>query len=317
VTLSYFARGLVQAFGAHFIVSTLVSLAVVVLWRRAATAPTRASVTALRLFVLRMLPSAAGLVAATLVGTGYAMWEVRVEGEFVGRFALGAAAGGLAVLAHAGARIVVVVWRTVQIRRELDASIEAPLAAHGLPAAVIDSAFPIVAIVGLVTSRLFVARSVLEACSSEEFEAVLAHERAHARQYDNLRRLAVAGAPDLLSVHPAGHRLEAAWMHAAELAADEAAAGGLDRGVHLAAALVKVARLATTIPSDPLPASALYRGEPITERVHRLLAPPPVSEVRRWPTWARIAVPAALLAGALALVPLLHAAGEQLLALGR
>ena len=75
-------------------------------------------------------------------------------------------------------------------------------------------------------------------------------------------------------------------MHAAELAADEAAAGGLDRGVHLAAALVKVARLATTIPSDPLPASALYRGEPITERVHRLLAPPPVSEVRRWPTWA-------------------------------
>jgi Zn-dependent protease with chaperone function len=185
-----------------------------------------------------------------------------------------------------------------------------------MAAAVIDSAFPIVAIVGLVTPRLFVARSVLEACSAEELEAVLAHEEAHARQRDNLRRLALAGAPDLLGLWPAGRQLEGAWMRAAEFAADEAAADQWHRGLHLASALVKVARLATT-PSRPLPASALYHDEPITERVQRLLDPPLAMDSSRWPTWARVALPAALTAGAVALVPLLHAAGEQLIALGR
>jgi beta-lactamase regulating signal transducer with metallopeptidase domain len=161
-----------------------------------------------------------------------------------------------------------------------------------------------------------VARSVLDVCSSEEFQAVLAHEEAHARQHDNLRRLALASAPDLLGLWPAGRQLEGAWMHAAELSADDAAADRWDRGVHLASALVKVARLATT-PSDLLPASALYRDEPITERVQRLLDPPPAADPCRWPSRARIALLIALLVGSLALVPLLHAAGEQLLALGR
>ena len=172
------------------------------------------------------------------------------------------------------------------------------------------------AIVGLFTSRLFVARSVLEACSSEELDAVLAHEGAHARQYDNLRRLALAGTPDLLSLWPSGRRLDAAWMRAAELAADEMAARDRGRGVDLAAALVKVARLATTA-TDPLPASALYRGEPITERVHRLLDPPAPTGSRQWPLWLRVAGFAVLLALSAATLPLVHAAGEQLLAIGR
>ena len=84
MTLGYVVRGLVQAFGAHFIVSTVLSVAVALVWRRAAFAKTRASVTARRLFALRLLPSAGGLLAGLLVALGYALWESRTDHEPAG-----------------------------------------------------------------------------------------------------------------------------------------------------------------------------------------------------------------------------------------
>ena len=316
MTLGYLARGLVQVLGAHFIVSTLLSLAVVVVWRRAAVAPTSASVSARRLFLGRLLPSSAGLLAAILVTAGYVRWEERVESEVVGAVAVAVAFAGLAAIARAAACGAMVFWRTFRIRRALTKSIASTLPTRPLPASVIDTDFPVVAIVGLFAARLFVARRVLDACSAEEVEAVLAHEHAHVRQHDNLRRLAMAVAPDVLGLCRAGRRLEAAWMQAAELAADEWAAARGDSGLHLASALVKVARLAAP-PVNPLPASALYRGEPITERVQRLLDPPATTDIRPWPAWARALSHAALVAAALASLSWLHAAAERLLLLGQ
>jgi Zn-dependent protease with chaperone function len=316
MTLGYVARGLVQALGAHFLVSAILGVAVALLWQRVALVSARASVTSWRLFALRLLPAAGGLLASVLVMVGYVMWEVKVDSETVGPVALTAAAAGLATLLHAATRLQVVITRTVRIRRELAARVESTLPTRPLPASIIDTTFPVVAIVGLVASRLFVARSVVEACSAEEFDAVLAHECAHARQYDNLRRLAMAASPDLLSVSSEGRALETAWLQAAELAADEIAAAGCQRGVSLASALVKVARLAAP-PVAPLPASALFRGEPIAERVHRLLDPPEAPEWRPWPVWARALMLCSALAAAVASLPAFHNAAELLLALGR
>ena len=59
----------------------------------------------------------------------------------------------------------------------------------GLPAFQVESAFPVVAVVGLFRPRLVIARTVLEACTPDELEAVLDHERAHIRHHDNIRRL--------------------------------------------------------------------------------------------------------------------------------
>jgi hypothetical protein len=316
MTLGYVARGLVQALGAHFLVSTLLGVAVALLWQHVARRPARAAVTSRRLFTLRLLPSAGGMLAGLLVMVGYVLWEVRADSEAAGPVALGAAAAGLATLVHAGARLFIALGRTVRIRRALVARVESTLPTCPLPASIIDTTFPVVAIVGLVASRLFVARSVVEACSPDEFDAVLAHEHAHAREYDNLRRLAMAGSPDVLSLWPEGRALESAWLQAAELAADETAAAGCQGGVSLASALVKVARLATA-PAEPLPASALYRGEPIAERVHRLLDPPPAPDWRPWPVWARALTLGSALAAAVASLPSLHTAAELLLALGR
>jgi Zn-dependent protease with chaperone function len=310
--LGFAVRGLVQVLAAYFLASTVLSLAVVMGWRSVATAPATASLAAHRLFALRLLPSVGGLVTALLVALGYGLWEPRTELEPAGWVALAAAAGGAGLVLVAAGGLVAALLSTRRIRRALAAATRGTLPAAPLPASIIDTPFPIVAIVGLVLPRLFVARSVLEACSPEELDAVLAHEQAHARQHDNLRRLALAAAPDVLGLCAGGSRLDAAWKQAAEFAADEAAARGGNCGVHLASALLKVARLATGR-SEPVPASALYQGEPIADRVRRLVDPPVSTEPRRWPVWTRAAVSAALLGVAWLSLPWLHHAAERLL----
>jgi beta-lactamase regulating signal transducer with metallopeptidase domain len=97
---------------------------------------------------------------------------------------------------------------------------------------------------------------------------------AHLQAHDNLRRAFFSISPDLLALVSASAAMERAWHEAAERAADEQASGTDDaRRVALASALVKVARLASAALPPPLPASALFRGEPIAERVRELIAP--------------------------------------------
>lgn len=312
MTLGFLARGLLQVLGAYFMVSTVLSLAVALTWRFVAAAPTPASVAAQRLFALRLLPSLGGMSTAILVALGYALWEPRIESERVGFVALAAAAGGAVLVVTAAAGFLAAMASTARIRRRLVAATRETLPTQRLPASIIETAFPVVAIVGLVMPRLFVARNVLEVCSPEELDAVLAHEQAHARQRDNLRRLAMAAAPDVLGLCAGGGRLDEAWKQATEFAADEAAARDHDGGLHLASALVKVARLATG-PSDPVSASALYQGEPIGARVRRLIDPPAIRETQRWPAWARGVAGAAFLSAALLSMPWLHDAAERVL----
>jgi Zn-dependent protease with chaperone function len=80
-----------------------------------------------------------------------------------------------------------------------------PLELPGAPAAAyrIRDPFPVVSVVGILRSRLFVAEQVVERLSKSELEAVLAHEAGHLAAHDNLKRLALRLAPTL---PPAGAR---------------------------------------------------------------------------------------------------------------
>jgi beta-lactamase regulating signal transducer with metallopeptidase domain len=142
------------------------------------------------------------------------------------------------------------------------------------PALVIDSAFPVVAVAGLVRPRLLIAKTVLDACSPEELRAILAHEQGHIDRRDNLRRLMLGAIPDVLAWLPLARRIQTAWLEAAEDAADDMAeALGSEGRAVLAQALLRVARLAPGAAPVSLPASALYRGESLDRRIRRLLAP--------------------------------------------
>ncbi|MCC7178008.1 MAG: M48 family metalloprotease [Acidobacteria bacterium] len=313
MSLGFFARGLVLVLAAHALVSTVVALAVLLVERgRQRDALPRTS--AGQLWLLRVEPSLAALAVAWIgVPLAFVLWEPRVETEPAGPVALAAAAVGALLIASGAWRAGRVLWQTRCAHAALRQATRAVLPAMPVPAFLVETPFPVVALVGLARSRLFVARAVIKACTADELRTVMRHELAHARSRDNLRRIALIASPDILSWMPAGPRMQDAWAQAAELAADDLAARCPADRLHLASALVKVARLAST-PAGPLPASALYGGEPIAERVRRLVDPPP--NPSRPSATSPLAAIAALAGGAVLLVPAAYAALEALMRIG-
>src|SRR5262249_14440091 len=85
-----------------------------------------------------------------------------------------------------------------------------------VPAYAVDVPYPLVAVVGIARPALFVAESVLAQCSAAEVRAMIAHETAHIRTFDNARRLLLRVCPDLVGERST---LTRAWKDAAEEAA--------------------------------------------------------------------------------------------------
>jgi Zn-dependent protease with chaperone function len=241
--------------------------------RRAAA---RRATSASTLFQLRLLPSAISLLVSLMAIASFERFEPRAGQERTGWVLLVFAAMAAAALLTMTVRIGRAYWTTRAALGAWMRTAEAvSLDGLAIPAYAMTSSFPIVAVVGTVRPRLIVARSVLEACSREQLGAILAHERCHVRRRDNARRVLMWAAPDALMWTAAARALRERWQAAAEETADaEAARVGPAGRLHLAEALIRVARLAPAGSSAAdLPASALYRGENIEHRVRRLLDP--------------------------------------------
>ncbi len=113
-----------------------------------------------------------------------------------------------------------------------------------LPILTTPSSSPAAVVAGITRPTLLISRSTTEALNSNELRLVIAHEREHARRRDNLRKLLLAA-----NFMPFRRQIEQEWILASELAADRAAvANGYD-ACDLAAALVKVSRMACVQPS--------------------------------------------------------------------
>jgi Zn-dependent protease with chaperone function len=242
------------------------------LWARGRTG----RLTDSELLGLRMLPTVSALFAMTLTMLAFALFEPRGH-EATGLVLRSLAMLGAALIVHAGWRAWRLYRRTRHSLNQWMATAE-PVTLPGidLPIFAVSSTFPVVAVVGLIRQRIVIARSVLNECAPDELRAILAHEQMHIDRHDNVRRALFASAPDVLSWLPVSDRLLAAWHDRCEESADNGAGRLGERGrVLLAQALIRVARLAPSPPSiHDLPASALYRGEDLRRRVHRLLAPP-------------------------------------------
>ncbi|HYT76813.1 MAG TPA: hypothetical protein VEL79_18810 [Vicinamibacterales bacterium] len=230
-------------------------------------AASRASV----LFRLRILPAGAGIVFALGVALPIFLWfEPRDTQESITVTLAVTAAVGLAVWAGGVRRAIVAWWATRTVirtwrrrGRPID-SFDAPM-----PVFAIDEAFPTVAVVGVARPALFISERVLRECSAEEVRAMVAHECAHVARRDNFKRFLIRGCPDLWR----DGSVERAWSEASEEAADAAAAQDRpDRGLDLAQALIRVARLAPQ-PQAPALASAFYLGGSIESRIRRLVEP--------------------------------------------
>jgi Peptidase family M48 len=260
--------------------NTLASLVVAAGWRlcekhlAGISAHARAEV----LFVLRVGPAAlAAICVSFLLIPAYVGYEPHATTEVVsGKLA------GLAFLSAAG--LALASWRTCRswlatralLRDWLSEAPQISLKGMNIRAYRIKNAFPIIAVVGTLRPRLFIAEQVLETLSEEELAAAIAHEHGHLTARDNLKRSMLRACRDSLMIVPFGRSLDSAWAEAAEIAADEhAARSNAHRALDLASALVKIARMVPAGARARVPLGAYLVGveqtRGVKDRVKRLI----------------------------------------------
>ncbi len=263
----YDLLGFSLALAALLTTNALATLAVAGVWRSArghAAHRLSASAHASLLFTLRVLPSLLALaLVAVLVVPSYLIHEPPHTSESVGgKLALLAAfsmvglalALGRGVAAWLATRRLVKDWLRAAERIELDSI--------SVPAYRLRHRFPVIAVVGSLRPRLFVAAHLFDELSADEMRAAVAHEVGHLAARDNLKRAALRACRDVLMIVPTGRALDRAWAECAEAAADEhvARGGGASVALDLASALVKIARLVPAGAKPTLPAGAFLTG---------------------------------------------------------
>lgn len=264
---------------AYALLALALSSLAALIWRTRAVAPASLppSVRARRLLVLRFAPSvSAALITLAMVTPAFAVHEPHGHDETIGP-ALALLA--LVTVCQAAVSLFTAArsaWLTARVERAWLRS-SSPLAeaiAGGLPAFAVDAPSPIVALVGVFSPRLMAARSIVAACSPAEMASIVAHERGHLQNGDNLKRWMMAWLPDALRWTPIHHEIVEAWHHAAEDAADDAATGNdAVARADLAALLLKVARLAPRPLWDSAIVSPFVESDGLDRRVRRLLQP--------------------------------------------
>lgn len=246
------------------------------------------------LLALRLLPVALSLVAVAGLCVPSFLWlEPSETAEEAGWACVVAAFAGAALWTAAllrAARALRQSRRYMKLCRQ---------AARSDPRAmwIVDAPAPVLALAGLRRPRVIVSRNLLDALDAEHMEAALLHEQAHLASHDNLKRLALVAAPEILPGRNAFRTLEQAWSRITEWSADErAAAGDPHRRLALAEALVRAARMGCCVTSaGPLATTLLDDPQDLGARISRLLDPPAAPR-NITPYWAAAGLAAATLA---------------------
>lgn len=263
---------------AYCLLDLALSVIVAVVWRTRAVAPIDLppAVRARRLVTLRLLPATlACFVTAVIVAPAFAIFEPPGKGEAVGP--------ALAMLATAGALQLTIAILTAARSALMTARVERAWArgassldvSAGVSTLVIESAAPIVALVGIFRPKLVAARQIIEACGPDDVARIVGHERGHLRARDNMKRWLMASLPDVLRWTPIHREIAGAWHHAAEDAADDEATGDdVVARAELAALLLKVVRLVPQSAwSDAIVSPFVEDDHGLERRVRRLLKP--------------------------------------------
>jgi beta-lactamase regulating signal transducer with metallopeptidase domain len=270
----YCLRLLWLCFASFFLLNVAFGTMVCVSVRRAIRISERleSKTAAQLLLAIRMLPTVVAAVTVLLFCIpSYLLFEPDVSAETVGPICmvlgfLGATTWMLSV----GRATRAIITSRRQICELKGGEIRLPL--DTFRALVVDSATPIVALTGLLCSRLIISRSVLQSLSREQIDVVLRHEDAHRIAGDNRKRLLLLLLPDIFPFLRAFSVLEHNWAKYSEWAADDIAAGGDRRcAITLAESLIRIARLGITQRLSVLNASLVASETDLCARIERLL----------------------------------------------
>jgi Zn-dependent protease with chaperone function len=240
------------------------------------TARTRAEI----LFTLRIGPPAIAIVViCAFLIPSYLIYEPYATKEpiTIKLAALAIASGiGVAFAFWRGLRS----WLATRslLKKWLAVAAPVEVAAINVPTFTLPHRFPIIAVVGSLQPRLFIAEQVLRTLSEEELIAAMAHECGHLAARDNFKRSMIRASRAALLIIPCGRSLDRAWAEASEAAADEyAAQESAIIALNLASALVTIAKMIPIGHQQRLPTSVstFLNGdeEPqgVKSRVRRLL----------------------------------------------
>lgn len=274
--------GICLALAALLTINAIVSLLMTAAWRfvsrftKSRSAATRARL----IFILQTFPATAALLAvAVFLVPSYLTFEPRQTGETVS-----VKPGLLALFSAMG--IVLAFWRGIAAwlaTRKLvgdwqSHSETVSLENLPIPAYRINHQFPVVAVIGVLRPRLFIANQIFDSLNNDELAAVIAHETAHVAAHDNLKHWLMRICRDALVIVPSNRLLDKEWAEAIELTADEEAANRKQSAValDLAQALIKIARLVPKGLKPTMPAGAFLidgkdeNGDVLTRRILRL-----------------------------------------------
>jgi beta-lactamase regulating signal transducer with metallopeptidase domain len=261
-------------------INALASVATAACWRfierplQTRSARTRAEI----LFAMRVGPPALAFISVALfLVPSYVVYEPYASGEVVSK-----KLATLAILSAIGVGFAL--WRALRswfatrsLRREwLRNAVQIRVGGLSIPTFLIANSFPIVAVVGTLRPRLFIAERVLAILNEEELTAAIAHEYGHLSAHDNFKRSLLRVCRDVLMIVPCGRSLDRAWAEAAEGAADEQAAQqNAETALNLASTLVKIAKMVPVGARAAVPMAAFLVGVEETRgvkaRVRRLL----------------------------------------------
>jgi Zn-dependent protease with chaperone function len=263
--LPYTLRLAVLSLGCFYLIHAVCAIAANLLapWMLALAQRRNSSSAARLLLAARLFPPAAALLAVAGICVPSYLWlEPQTGVEQVGLGCLAVAfLGALSWLIAAKRGVRAILFSMRYTRRCL---------AHETPG--------VFALAGILRPRVLISRDVFRQLSQAELAAALRHERAHAASRDNLKRLLLLLAPDVLPfrILRGLGTLENAWMGFTEWSADDRAVDGDPRrAVSLAGALVRVARLRAPAEMSPLATSLVASAGDLEARVNRLLNPAP------------------------------------------
>jgi hypothetical protein len=133
---------------------------------------------------------------------------------------------------------------------------------------VIPRAVPALTAAGIIQPRVLMSGVAEFLLTGNELKTALKHEIEHVRRRDNLRKLLLR-----LVSFPGMRGLEAAWLEAIEMAADDAAVSSAGEALDLAAALIKLSRFGPAEAGADLTAALVHRPvSAMNARVTRLIA---------------------------------------------
>ncbi|MGB6401741.1 MAG: hypothetical protein WBF26_02750 [Candidatus Sulfotelmatobacter sp.] len=273
--MMFAVRGIAVSFSIFVILYGVLSAAVCGVWvsvwlaAQSYSARRRANL----LFALRLLPAvvAAGLTLMLAVPS-FLLLEPRAVNEPLGAVPVVLGLCGMTVLLSGtgtAAAALLQASRTVARWSSEACVVSFPDidSSASVPVRVSPVAPPLTA-AGILRPSVWLSQAAESVLSERELETALRHEVTHVRSRDNLRKLILR-----LVAFPGMAELERAWREATEMAADDAAVSSAAEALDLAAALIKLSRLAPLEPPAALTTALVHSpAESMNARVERLIA---------------------------------------------